>query len=232
MNKRFLLNVVKATDSHNQALIKATEEQAEENRRRMERERRYNDYRDRSPQDRPKRRHRNSRSPSPSSSSYTRKHQRRHSPATHSKQTGHHSSASDMHSDASESVSSQPSMEKPSSTIFKGRGNITAGGPSAMDKYFKESYDPKKDTGDAVDDKGWVLGGEEKTEKKASKKKKSKKKNKSREHDDDSKRHKSKKHKKHKHERIVTIEPSAKVGNLSDGIVYNKGVREWDMGKK
>ncbi|KAM3588456.1 hypothetical protein VKS41_000901 [Umbelopsis sp. WA50703] len=227
MNKRFLLNVVKATDSHNQALIKATEDQAEANRRRMERERRSNDYREEPSPGRSKRR-RLSRSPSPSSSNMI-KHRKHYSLSLHSKSTECRSSTPEKHSDLSDSDTSQRSLEKPTSTGYRGRGNITAGGPSTMDKYFKDSYDPMLDTGEAVDDKGWVIGSAS-TEKKSNKKKK--KKSKSQDDSGRSKRHKSKKHKKHKSDRNVTIDTSASTNSLNNGIVYNKGVREWDMGKK
>lgn len=97
-----------------------------------------------------------------------------------------------------------------------------------MDKYFHDAYDPTKDTDEGVDSDGWVRNAEQ-SEKKHKKKNKSKKSTK-RDEENDSRRHKRKRNKKDKGERTVTILP--KVQTLDDGIVYSKGVREWDMEKK
>jgi hypothetical protein len=126
--------------------------------------------------------------------------------------------------------------EKP--IAFKGRGNITAGGPSAMDKYFAKSYDPSKDTGDVVNDDGWILESknDQSSKKKKNEKKKKKKKkttSKKREEEHDSRQHQHKKSKsKSKGKKEKSQRSDATTKTLDDGIVYSKGVREWDLEKK
>ncbi|KAI8577071.1 hypothetical protein K450DRAFT_253516 [Umbelopsis ramanniana AG] len=212
MNKRFLLNVVKATDSHNQALIRATEEQAQANRRRIEREERDRSRRrSRSPTSIAKR-SRRSRSRSPYKDYERRERDRSSSPTSSPRR---HQSV-DTHPDNS---SSSESSEDEKTVTFKGRGNITAGGPSAMDKYFSKSYDPSQDTGKVVDEDGWV-DSHAHSKKKKSKSKKSKSKGK----EESLRKHKHKKSKKEK-------TSDANHRSLNDGIVYSKGVREWDVAK-
>jgi hypothetical protein len=231
MNKRFLLNVVKATDSHNQALIRAAETQAEANKNRIRAER-YATQRSRPPV-KDSRRRKHSRSPSPLSDTGKRR-----KPTSRSLRRSTDEGTSLTPNEGSPSDSSaferSPSPEgKRQPTIFKGRGNITASGPSAMDKYFSKLYDPSKDTGEAVDDDGWVIDSDS-TQKISNKKKKKKK----RQHDEQHLKpnHKSKKHKKDKKEnrseRIITIDTGAVSDNKpNDGIVYSNSVREWDLAK-
>jgi hypothetical protein len=157
-----------------------------------------------------------SRSPSPSRSPHITDYYSDDLPS-------HHSSAEYVSSDS----------EKP--IAFKGRGNITAGGPSAMDKYFAKSYDPSKDTGDVVNDDGWILDpkNDQSMKKKKNEKKKKKKTSKKREEEHDSRRHQHKKSKsKRKGKKEKSQRSDATTKTLDDGIVYSKGVREWDLEKK
>ncbi|KAH8550370.1 hypothetical protein BGW37DRAFT_443345 [Umbelopsis sp. PMI_123] len=214
MNKRFLLNVVKATDSHNQALIRAAEEQAQANRRHMQeddRDRRLSRSRTSSTTSRSNRT-RDSRSRSPPRDYNRRMRDRSKSPSPH-----RHQSDDTLPDDSSSSESSAD--EKPIS--FKGRGNITAGGTSAMDKYFSKSYDPMEDTGKAVDKDGWM---DSHVHTKSKKKKGKSKKGKSKHGEESSRKHKHKKSKKEK-------TSNSNHRPLNDGIVYSKGVREWDLTK-
>lgn len=217
MNKRFLLNVVKATDSHNQALIRATEEQAQANRRRIqqeEKDKRSGRRRSRSPTS-ITRRSRDSRSRSPTRDYNRRQRDRSTSPTSSPRRHPSHDTLPD------DSSSSEFSGDEKTVT-FKGRGNITAGGPSAMDKYFSKTYDPSRDSGKVVDEDGWVDGHvHSKSKKKKSKSKKSKSKSK----EESSRKHKHKKSKKEKTTSNDNHRP------LNDGIVYSKGVREWDLTK-
>ena len=105
-----------------------------------------------------------------------------------------------------------------------------------MDKYFAKSYDPSKDTGDVVNDDGWILESknDQSSKKKKNEKKRKKKKkttSKKREEEHDSRQHQHKKSKsKSKKEKSQRSDATTKT--LDDGIVYSKGVREWDLEKK
>lgn len=90
-----------------------------------------------------------------------------------------------------------------------------------MDKYFSKSYDPSKDFGKVVDEDGWV---DNHVHSKSKKKKSKSKKNKSKNKEEKSRKHKDKKSKKEKTSN-TNQQP------LNDGIVYSKGVREWDLTK-
>ncbi|KAG0163529.1 hypothetical protein DFQ28_011520 [Apophysomyces sp. BC1034] len=154
-NKRFLLNVVRATDSHNQAVLRTAEEQARKARRERRRRRHRGSDEDDEDHDRfrtHKRQRSEDQSLSPRGSS-------RSSPPipdrsrTEEKQDDH--------------VGKQ--------VTFRGRGKVKLG-QSAMDKYFDKRYDPAQDIESDVEEYVWnELGGSEAESKKKHKKKKEKK---------------------------------------------------------
>ncbi|KAI7908143.1 uncharacterized protein BX663DRAFT_493119 [Cokeromyces recurvatus] len=139
-NTRFLFNVVKATDSHNQAVIKTNEENLA--RLRRERELRTKNERRKSHQhhDESRKRHRQ-RSLSPHSSD---DHKRRN-------RDGEKSSSHHHHHHRSPSTKNRKSS-KDEEIQFRGRGKIRIN-TSSMDKYFSKGYDPLLDTA-ISDDEG------------------------------------------------------------------------------
>ncbi|KAL0138519.1 hypothetical protein V8B55DRAFT_1361249 [Mucor lusitanicus] len=185
-NTRFLLNMVKATDSHNQAVIRANEENVaklrqerlERERKQREESRRKDDERRRS---RHHRHHREDRHHDSKSRSATRESPSPERP---------HSSRHKRHRSRSRSPSKKDSkrhkhdQEKEKPLQFKGRGKVKIN--SSMDKYFSKGYDPLLDVAsDKEDDYVFALN-QDKDKKKRKSKKKKKKSKKSSDTDSDS----------------------------------------------
>ncbi|KAF7726099.1 hypothetical protein EC973_009074 [Apophysomyces ossiformis] len=155
-NKRFLLNVVRATDSHNQAVLRTAEEQARKARRerRRQRHRDHHDERDEGREGPVRGRRRSENSLSPVSRS--RSSSPRQKPSAHEKQP--------KDDDVSERIT------------FRGRGKVKLG-QSAMDKYFDKRYDPAKDIESDVEEYIWNDPDESRADSKKKHKKKKKEKN-------------------------------------------------------
>ncbi|KAI8051046.1 uncharacterized protein B0P05DRAFT_591913 [Gilbertella persicaria] len=159
-NTRFLLNVVKATDSHNQAVIRANEENVTRLRReRLERERHQTKKRrSQSPFKRHESRSTSKRHRSPSPEhSRSERDTMDHGQHLHS----HHRSSS------SKNKHKHRSPSPPQSVQYKGRGKVRIN-VSSMDKYFSKGYDPLLD----------IDSDQEQVKKEKKKSKKKKKKNK------------------------------------------------------
>ncbi|KAI9483401.1 MAG: hypothetical protein EXX96DRAFT_558074 [Benjaminiella poitrasii] len=154
-NTRFLLNVVRATDSHNQAAIKANEENVAKLRReRLERESRRTTDERQNRHDRDRERHRR-RSSSPRSSRDSHRHER---------------------SGRSPSSNERKSSKEEKEIQYKGRGKVRIN-TSSLDKYFSKGYDPLLDTTVSDDEDKYMLDeymlarGDDKKKKKSKKKK-------------------------------------------------------------
>ncbi|KAL9552889.1 hypothetical protein MBANPS3_003563 [Mucor bainieri] len=193
-NTRFLLNMVKATDSHNQAVIKANEENVAKLRQeRLERERKQREESRRKDDER--RRSRHHRHHRDDDDHHHHHHESksgstREPPSSSTEEErSHHSSRHKRHRSRSRSRSRSPlkrdgnkrhkHKEKETSSVqFKGRGKVKIN--SSMDKYFSKGYDPLLDVAsDKEDDYVFALNDDKKkkTKKKSKKKKKKSKKN-------------------------------------------------------
>ncbi|KAI7882699.1 hypothetical protein K492DRAFT_235811 [Lichtheimia hyalospora FSU 10163] len=194
-NKRFLLNMVRATDSHNQALREQQERAKEKERRERlqqredEDNRRYrhsNRRRRRSPYDEEHSRHyprRYSVSPShsPNESHHSRS-KRSISPVTHLHKRHHDSSSAHDNNRQDQpntnAMDTASSSSKPVATVVvRGRGRRTEGTKSSMDKYFAKDYNPFMDIEPDLDQMVYTeYPDDDNTLKPAKKKKKDKKK--------------------------------------------------------
>ncbi|KAL0095504.1 hypothetical protein J3Q64DRAFT_1693709 [Phycomyces blakesleeanus] len=229
-NKRFLLNVVKATDSHNQEVIRSNEEQAAQARRKRLREEedrhnrssrrhdRHNSIREERREERRERRQ--SRSP-------ISRHSRSRTPPLETRfESPQPPEITDsIGNNPKEPLSNSNNLEKTPQRIkpvenvsFRGRGKINVGG-SAMDKYFEDGYDPINDV--LSDEEAFVFEPEKSKEEKKKKKKESGKKKK--------KKKKSKsKNKKRKTEEYSSDSSTDESLEKRPSI---KHVRTWDIGK-
>ncbi|KAI9013861.1 hypothetical protein CLU79DRAFT_768295 [Phycomyces nitens] len=245
-NKRFLLNVVKATDSHNQEVIRSNEEQAAQARRKRLREederynrssRRYgrrNSPRDDRRHEREDRRHerevrrheREDRRERQRSRSPISRHSRSQSPRPKPRsesplpQEMARSTGNNTDKAAPDSNRLNPPSQQTKTTeqvSFRGRGKINVGG-SAMDKYFEDDYDPFNDV--LSDEEAFVFEPEKPKKEKEEKNKSEKKKKK--------KSKKSKKSKKRKSEDYSSDSSSDESLDKRPSI---KHVRTWDIGK-
>ncbi|CAO0791270.1 unnamed protein product [Mucor circinelloides] len=163
-NTRFLLNMVKATDSHNQAVIRANEENVAKLRQeRLEREKKQREEsRRKDDERRHSRHHRHHRHESDSRSRRESQSPER----THNKR--HKRSRSRSPSKKNKKRHKHDEEEKP--VQFKGRGKVKIN--SSMDKYFSKGYDPLFDVeSDKEDDYVFALNDSKDKKKKKSKKK-------------------------------------------------------------
>ncbi|CEI89383.1 hypothetical protein RMCBS344292_03745 [Rhizopus microsporus] len=142
-NTRFLLNVVKATDSHNQAVLRANERNINKLRK-----------------DRLKREEETRRSHDDSDSPHKRK--RSSSDDSDDDRTSKKSKRKDS--------SRERLPEKKEKIKYRGRGKVRIECPS-MDKYFSSEYDPLLDGNDDDDDKYMTANEYRKKHKKKKKKK-------------------------------------------------------------
>ncbi|KAL1914687.1 uncharacterized protein VTP21DRAFT_8098 [Calcarisporiella thermophila] len=261
MNKRFLINIVKQTDDHNQALITRERE-----RERALRKREYSDSDARirlrglrsfrSPERiEPQSRHQNAHSENERKSRKhprSRESRRRRSERSSSCSSSHSSSSySSRHSSRTRSHSrsrsrspfyspNQPSRDSTYSSTATVRGRGTIGG-SRMDRYFTQEYDPTKDVDPArLDSDGYILNLEdlEKTIGTNSKKEESET------SEDEKRRKKRKKEKKSRKEKGEKRKKKSKKKkrkkeereeSSEDEVDTKQGVypkiREWDRGK-
>ncbi|KAG2195938.1 hypothetical protein INT46_005964 [Mucor plumbeus] len=179
-NTRFLLNMVKATDSHNQAVIRANEENVAKLRQeRLERERKEREESRRKEDERrsyrSNRHHRGDSYRRPDSNSRSERETKSQERASSSKHKRRHRSKSPTRSRRDKKKHRHD--EQPETAIedvqFKGRGKVKIN--SSMDKYFSKGYDPLLDVeSDKEDDYVFALDSTTKLDKKKKKKKKSK----------------------------------------------------------
>lgn len=230
-NTRFLLNMVKATDSHNQAVIKANEDNVAKLREeRLERERctRLKEIEEKHARERRRHRLTNDRHYTSSSSDHKkrrrsiddekedkdrehRKHKKKSSSDTSSSHTSKSSSRHHHHHHHDKKDTKQPQQSQ-EPIQYKGRGKVRIN-VSSMDKYFAKGYDPLLDV-DSDKEEEYVFAKEEDSSKKKKHKKKSKK---------------SKK-KSHKH-REKTPSSSSSSSSSEEEESAPKPVRAWDIGK-
>ncbi|KAI7894843.1 uncharacterized protein EV154DRAFT_58988 [Mucor mucedo] len=195
-NTRFLLNMVKATDSHNQAVIKANEDNVAKLREeRLERERlltkekkhRESRRRHRHEDDKDRRSSHRRRSSSSSSSHSNHKEERKRShrddrgnSRDHSQdKKSRHSSSSSKEEVTADRIDPE-SLKRTTSPVkqdvqYKGRGKVRIN-VSSMDKYFSEGYDPSMDVDS--DKEEYVFATENQSKRKHKKHNESKKKKK------------------------------------------------------
>ncbi|CEP18486.1 hypothetical protein [Parasitella parasitica] len=170
-NTRFLLNMVKATDSHNQAVIRANEKNVAKLRQeRYERERKQRDESNRRKDDeKHSHRHHHRSSKSTSISTSKSKPKRKEVFGSSSKDKRHSRSKSPSNSKKDRKKQKRDTAAE--EVQFKGRGKVKIN--SSMDKYFSEGYDPLLDVEpEKEDDYVFALDDDKKIKKK--KKKKSK----------------------------------------------------------
>ncbi|CAO3638914.1 unnamed protein product [Mucor hiemalis] len=225
-NTRFLLNMVKATDSHNQAVIKANEDNVaklreerlerercsrlkeieekhhrERRRHRLSNDRHYT--KDKHTTDDHKRRKRSSDDDEAEKEKEHKKHKRKSSSSSSSSSRRHH-----HHHEKSSKRSSDSKPTKPEQVQYKGRGKVRIN-VSSMDKYFAKGYDPLLDM-DSDKEEEYVFAKEDTVE---SKKRKHKKKSKK---------------KSHKHRESSSSSSSSEEEEQEQP---QKPVRAWDVGK-
>ncbi|KAI8388476.1 uncharacterized protein BYT42DRAFT_236587 [Radiomyces spectabilis] len=248
-NKRFLLNMVKATDSHNQAVIRAAERNASRAHQRLHhrdtsssRHRRRSRSRSSSSSPSRKRTRTSTRSRSPSDSrsrsrcddggsrtdsdeedSMDERREYDRYRENRSSQKRPHSRSPDRRPKRSLSVSPARKLGgkvNPSSKPVQIRGRGKISmNRSAMDKYFQDEYDPSKDI--PSDEDQYVFAKETDTIKAKKDKKKKKKKSK-----------KSKKSKKHKHDKRSSDDSlSASDFDAPTVVMPKPSIRAWDIGK-
>ncbi|KAG2231759.1 hypothetical protein INT48_004038 [Thamnidium elegans] len=222
-NTRFLLNVVKATDSHNQFVIKANEDNVAKlreerlQREREEREKRRSRERRSSREDR-----RSSKDDSRSSKGdkrSSREHRyfnrerssRDHKHSSHKSSSSRHDDKKHDRGGTHKNSSDDHSVERQeasNSVQYKGRGKVRIN-VSSMDKYFSKGYNPLLDVDS---DKEEYVGTKRK--RKEHRKHKSEK--------------KKKEHKKKKHYSSSSSSSSSSSNEEEEPI---KQVRAWDVGK-
>ncbi|GAN00755.1 conserved hypothetical protein [Mucor ambiguus] len=180
-NTRFLLNMVKATDSHNQAVIKANEENVAKLRQeRLERERKQReDSRRKDDEKRRSRHHRHHREDRHHHHHQPTSGSTRESPSperSHSSKHKRHRSRSRSRSPSKKDSKRHRHDKKEKPVQFKGRGKVKIN--SSMDKYFSKGYDPLLDVvSDKEDDYVFAVNDDKDKKKRKSKKKKKSKKN-------------------------------------------------------
>ncbi|KAI8099721.1 uncharacterized protein BX664DRAFT_355117 [Halteromyces radiatus] len=131
-NKRFLMNIVKATDCHNQAVIRAAEENARAFQKRLGKQKRTN-----------KRQYAQHDDGTPDQQENDTKRQRFQYSDSSSHSDLSESSNDDNDNISETNIDDNDIKEANSHMRYRGRGKIRNG--TSMDKYFDEHYDPTKD---------------------------------------------------------------------------------------
>ncbi|KAI8148921.1 hypothetical protein BJV82DRAFT_590076 [Fennellomyces sp. T-0311] len=214
-NKRFFLNMIKATDSYNQSL----KEQEEQLARQKERDRRHGDHRRRDDSSadeyRKRRRRRDERD------SHHKRHRRHdtYEGYSHESEEEHRSRRHDSDRPSySEDDDEKTDKHIPLPVTVRGRGRVTQG--SKMDKYFSKSYNPDLDIEPDLDQLVYTEFDVEPKKTKKKKEKKEKKKSK-----------KKKKSSKRKRDESTDSDDSGGDDVRVELPPPPKAVRAWDVGK-